>query len=660
MITRLLIANRGEIARRIIRSAHRLGIYTVAVYSEADRDAVYVQEADEAVFLGPAPASESYLCIDKIIEAAHRTGAQAIHPGYGFLAENPGFAEACVEAGLIFVGPRAEVIRSLGGKIPAKLLAERVGVSVIPGYQGEDQRLDTLVEQAGRVGFPLLIKASAGGGGKGMRIVREPAELEAALEAAQSEAERTFGSRDVLLERYFEQVRHIEVQILGDRHGRVVAFGERECSLQRRYQKLMEEAPSASISDATRAGVLTDAVRLGQAVGYDNAGTVEFIVAPDGQHYFLEVNTRLQVEHPVTEEIWGVDLVEWQLRVAAGEHLTLQPETLTPTGHSIECRILAEDAAAGFLPVAGPVLLHRLPVRTAVRLEAALGATGEISIYYDSMFLKVIATAATRPQALQVMDKALAELVVLGIQTNTAFLRWLLALPEVREARMHTRFVDAVLPDYQRQLAEAGSVPLPVLVAATACHALTLAQRRAVLNELILGWRNNYFRHQFVDFAVQGTAYRCEYRQLTPDHWEVYLNAQTYTLRYPQLQGTALQLEVDGHFQHWTVCIDDSTTIWLHSVRYGTHALPRTPRFPEAERDEAQAGYEARMPGEVTRVYVEPNQRVEKGQPLVAFMSMKMETTLTAHANGVVRTVFVQEKQTFAAKTLLLDFQADA
>ena len=462
MFKKILIANRGEIAARIIRACREMGIATVAVYSEADRRAVHVRLADEAVPVGPAPASQSYLKIERILEAAAKTGAEAVHPGYGFLSENAGFARAVKAAGLVFIGPPAEAIEAMGDKGRARQRAQDAGVPVVPGYQGEAQ--GDLSGEAERIGFPMLVKAAAGGGGKGMRVVRAPEEFAEAVESARREAQHAFGDDRLILERFVERARHIEFQVLGDQHGNLLHLFERECSVQRRHQKIIEETPSPFVDDALRERMGAAAVAAARAAGYHNAGTVEFIVDPERRDfYFLEMNTRLQVEHPVTELVTGLDLVQWQIRVAAGERLPFRQEDLRQRGHAIECRLYAEDPASNFLPAVGTLLRFVEPEGPGVRVDAGYASGDEVSIHYDPMIAKIITWAEDRPAAARKMTAALRETVLLGLTNNNAFLQDVLADPAFQRGEVHTTWVEDHFGDWQPPRCEA---PPEVLVAA--------------------------------------------------------------------------------------------------------------------------------------------------------------------------------------------------
>jgi pyruvate carboxylase subunit A len=439
MFDTVLVANRGEIALRVIRACRDLGIRSIAVHSEADANAAFARLADEAVEIGPAAPSQSYLRIDRIIEAAQRSGAQAIHPGYGFLSENRAFAQACAAAGIVFVGPPPEAMATMGGKVPARIRMESAGVPVVPG-SGALQDVDEAIAAAATVGYPVLVKASAGGGGIGMRVARDEAELRTGLEAAKSTAERAFGDATVFLERYVEEPRHIEIQVLADTHGNTVHLGERECSIQRRHQKVLEESPSPVIDAGQRARMGEAAVTAARAVGYVNAGTVEFIYSR-GEFFFLEMNTRLQVEHPVTEEVLGVDLVVEQFRIAAGEPLSLRQEDLEPRGWSIECRINAEDPLRDFMPTPGRVTVYREPSGPGVRVDSSLAVASSVPPHYDPMIAKLIVWGPTREAAVARMRRALREYVIGGITTNIPFHLALLEEPDFLAGRLSTHFI---------------------------------------------------------------------------------------------------------------------------------------------------------------------------------------------------------------------------
>ncbi len=471
---KLLVANRGEIAVRIIRACRELGLRTVAVYSDCDRAARHVRDADQAVHIGPSPATESYLRIDRLIDAARQTDATAVHPGYGFLAENAEFARACRDAGLTFIGPSPEAIGLMGSKTAARAVASKAGVPVVPGTDEPFDATapdDRIAQAAERIGYPLLVKAVAGGGGKGMRAVERRTDLSSAVRAARSEAGAAFGDSAVYLERRLDRPRHIEIQLLGDQYGTIVPFVERECSIQRRHQKVVEESPSPVVDPRLRRRIADAAAAVAERARYTNAGTIEFLVDADGAFYFLEMNTRLQVEHPVTEMVTSLDLVHWQIRIARGERLTIDPErALTPVGHAIECRIYAEDPDEGFLPSPGLVRGLRAPGGPGIRNDGGVAAGFTVPVYYDSMIAKLIAWAEARPDAIARMTRALSEYEVLGIRTTIPFFLWLMNEPEFLSARFDTTYLDRVLEsrngasfsalsdDEERRLAAAAAI----------------------------------------------------------------------------------------------------------------------------------------------------------------------------------------------------------
>ncbi len=635
MFDTVLVANRGEIAVRVIRTLRRLGIRSVAVHSDADVGAPHVALADLAVRIGPAAAAQSYLSVERIVEAARATGAQAIHPGYGFLSENTAFAAACAEAGIVFVGPPASAIEAMGDKIAAKATVAKAGVPVVPGSDGAGLTDDELVLAVEQVGYPVLLKPSAGGGGKGMREVHVPDELRAAIASARREARGSFGDDTLLVERLITTPRHIEVQVLADAHGSVVHLGERECSLQRRHQKIVEEAPSALLTDEQRERMGAAAVEAARAVGYVGAGTVEFIVGADApeQFFFMEMNTRLQVEHPVTEEVYDVDLVELQLRVAAGEERPW-PARTRARGHAVEARIYAEDPAAGFLPTGGRILALREP--DGVRVDSGVADGTVVGSDYDPMLAKVVAWGPDREAALRRLDVALRDTVLLGVGTNIAFLRALLADPDVRAGRLDTGLVGRRVEDWA-----AGSLPEDVLIAAAVHSLLELEPAGPVVDPFDVpgGWRVGEPAWVGWQMAVAGrdpVAVRVRGRAA-----DALCQVGEGLARQcsGSLDGARLAVTVDGLTRHYT-CARDGEVLWLG--REGAAWAVRE-HSPLDATDAAQAGaagpVRSPMPGTVTVVEVVTGQQVSAGDRLVVVEAMKMEHVLTAPVDGVVREV---------------------
>ncbi|OWQ50755.1 3-methylcrotonyl-CoA carboxylase [Stenotrophomonas maltophilia] len=659
MFTKILIANRGEIACRVIATCQRLGIATVAVYSDADRNARHVRLADEAIAIGPAPARESYLRGDAILAAARRTGAQAIHPGYGFLSENAGFAQACAEAGIVFIGPSAAAIRAMGDKSAAKALMQQAGVPLTPGYHGDEQIPEFLRKQADSIGYPVLIKASAGGGGKGMRRVDDSATFTEALASCQREAQSAFGNAHVLVEKYVERPRHIEIQVFGDSHGNVVYLFERDCSVQRRHQKVLEEAPAPGMTPERRAAMGKAAVDAARAVNYVGAGTVEFIAGPDGDFYFMEMNTRLQVEHPVTECITGTDLVEWQLRVASGEPLPLQQDQLQIRGHALEARLYAEDADRGFLPSTGTLRHLRLPANTAhVRVDAGVEQGDAITPFYDPMIAKLIVWDVDRDAALRRMQQALAECEVVGVTTNAAFLRRLVMTDSFTQAKLDTALIEreqaALAPN------DGDSDPALWALAAIAGVATSEAASRDARDphspwQAQDGWRLGAAAARALTLEHRG-AQRSVAVQGAGEQWTVHMDGNTLQ-GSGRLAGDALRVQI-GEQLHRATVIRDGNDLYL----FGSEGVQRfTLHDPVSEADQsvADAGsLVAPMPGRIVATLVAPGTAVKRGAPLLVLEAMKMEHTLQAPADGTVQGYRVKAGDQVGDGAVLVDFEA--
>jgi 3-methylcrotonyl-CoA carboxylase alpha subunit len=665
MFKRILIANRGEIAVRIIRACRELGISPVVVYSEADAGALQVRLADAAVCVGPPAAAQSYLRAEAIIAAAHELGAEAIHPGYGFLSENAAFARACREAGLVFIGPPPEAIEAMGGKIGARRLAQEAGVPVVPGYDGPDQSEARLLAEAARVGYPLLIKASAGGGGKGMRTVDGPAALGEALAGARREARAAFGDESVFLERLILRPRHVEIQILADAHGTVLHLGERECSIQRRHQKILEESPSPALTPALRAEMGAAAVRAARAAGYVNAGTVEFVFDPEGRYYFLEMNTRLQVEHPVTELVTGLDLVRWQIAIAAGAPLPFTQDEVRFRGHAIEARLYAEDPVT-YLPAVGRLALLDPPLGPGVRVDAGLTTGDEVTVHYDPMIAKLIVSGEDRAAAVERLRRALDDFAVLGLTTNLPLLRAIAAHPAYAAGDTHTGFLaeHAVAP------AHPTSPPAEVLVAA----ALLAREESGAGDPFAAPWRAGGGALP-VRLACEGhehvvlVAATPLLPGMTDDGRPTADGHNTHML---QIDGHAhralivargpgeLLLNLDGRAARLRVARDagDLLVAW-HGEAY---RLARPAPLSADSATRAGGGHDgaslqAPMPGTLVKVLVSEGEAVREGQPLLILEAMKMEHTVKAPYGGTVRRLPFSEGSTVTGGVSLIDLE---
>jgi 3-methylcrotonyl-CoA carboxylase alpha subunit len=669
MFDKILIANRGEIACRVATTARRLGVRTVAVYSHADAQARHVRACDEAVHVGGAAARDSYLRWERILEAARATGAQAIHPGYGFLSENEDFAQACADAGLVFIGPPPAAIRDMGSKAAAKTLMERAGVPLVPGYHGVDNDPALLAREAERIGYPVLIKASAGGGGRGMRRVERAEDFAAALASCQREAQASFGDDHVLVERYVTRPRHIEIQVFADAHGGCVYLFERDCSVQRRHQKVIEEAPAPGMDPARRRAMGEAAVAAARAVNYQGAGTVEFIAGPDGTFYFMEMNTRLQVEHPVTEMITGHDLVEWQLRVACGESLPVSQAQLAIHGHAIEARIYAENPDKGFLPAIGTLTHMALPAavefrRNAqdvalhdpapVRIDAGVRAGDAISPHYDPMIAKLIVWGADREQALARMRAALADTHIVGLASNVDFLTRLMHESSFARAQLDTGLIER---NRATLFPERTQVPHEMLaLAAARCIADEQAGAGADPWQSCHGWRLNTVYERTLtfksDLGVHDVVVVYGRDGFVFEHGDL-----SAPLAIDTAAGTRLALRFDGRRLAADVVADGDD---LHVFLDGRHLmLTRVDVIAHAGEDATEGRMTAPMPGKVIAVNVARGARVAKGAALLVMEAMKMEHTIVAPANGVVEDILYGVGDQVAEGAALVAFSAD-
>jgi acetyl-CoA carboxylase biotin carboxylase subunit len=656
-ISTVLIANRGEIASRIIRTCKKMGIRTVAVFSDADRDSAFVSEADIAIHIGGSTPKESYLDAVKIIDAAKKNGADAIHPGYGFLSENADFAEACAENGIIFIGPNPNAIRMMGSKSRAKSIMKAAGVPVVPGYQGEDQSVEKLSEEALKTGLPVLLKAAAGGGGKGMRIVHDKAELNTQIEAARREAAAAFGNDELIVEKYIQSGRHIEFQIFGDQHGNYLHLLERECTIQRRYQKIMEESPSPVMSESLRRRMGEVAVSAARALEYDNAGTVEFIYdESSGEFYFLEVNTRLQVEHPVTEMITGLDLVQWQIEAASGRPMNKKQEDITGNGYAVELRLYAEDATNDFMPVTGKILHLEFPQVEGLRVESAVKSGSQISVFYDPMIAKLIVWDRDRYTALRKMQYVLKNMICLGTKINQDFLLHLLQQEDVMNGAYDTHFIEKKI-DLKKLQSSQGSELHPAFMAAT-LHAWSVRERkRTLLRSMPSGWRNSFYQHQFDHYCFHENELKVQYRYLDGG-FEFIVDNETYLVNLMEANDVHVRMELGGMRMHFTV-VSSGSKYFVHNERIGSITLKLQDRLPEKKKEKVKGNYEAPIPSQIVKILVSPGQMITSGDTLMILVSMKMENAITADADGTLEEIYVSEGDNVEAGTVLMKIREE-
>lgn len=665
-IRTLLIANRGEIACRIIQTARRMGIRTVAVFSDADADALHVRMADTAIRLGPAPASESYLDIDKVIDAARQAGADAIHPGYGFLSERASFARAVDKAGLIFVGPSADAIDAMGSKSASKALMTKASVPLVPGYHGKKQDIKTLGKAAEDAGYPVLVKASAGGGGKGMRVVPEAKDLKSAVDGAAREAKAAFGDQHLMIEKYLPKARHVEIQVFGDRHGNYVYLFERDCSLQRRHQKVIEEAPAPGISQKLREAMGTAAVNAARAVDYVGAGTVEFLLSGE-DFYFIEMNTRLQVEHPVTEAITGEDLVEWQLRVAGGEALPKSQDELRISGHAFEARLYAEDPDRGYLPQTGTLTHLKFPSGAGVRIDTGIAPGDKVSVHYDPMLAKIISYGPDRAAALETLQQALVETEIAGVGTNLDFLLGVSKTKPFTNAKVDTGWLDrtkAPKSGWGRQLTADHNAHIHAALfvlrerGIAACHRADRSQDRFSPWFHSDGWRANDIGYQEIylsDRTNDGVPVAVRARAIEPGGYDIEFADQRFRARQidqgmVEISGVRCESRIAGS-------VDAGLTVFSDDGRFEIEIID--PAASDAEESAGADGLRSPMPGKIVSVFVKAGQKVSKGTPLLIMEAMKMEHTILAPADGTVASIAYMGGAQIEEGVSLVEFDAD-
>jgi len=667
MFNKILIANRGEIACRIIKTAKKMGVLTVAVYSDADKDSLHVHMADEAIYIGPSPSRESYLLGDKVIAAAIKTGAQAIHPGYGFLSENADFCRTCAAQNITFIGPPVGAIEAMGSKSAAKNIMEKANVPLVPGYHGDDQSSAVIKQAADDMGYPVLLKATAGGGGKGMRQVWSEQEFEEGFAAAKREAMSSFGDDTMLVEKYLTQPRHVEIQVFCDNHQNAVYLFERDCSVQRRHQKVIEEAPAFKMSEELRAKMGESAIKSAQAIGYQGAGTVEFLLDVDGSFYFMEMNTRLQVEHPVTEMISGQDLVEWQLRVAAGENLPKTQQQLVLNGHAFEARIYAEDANNDFLPATGKLSLLQTPVESEhVRIDTGVRQGDEVSVYYDPMIAKLIVWDENREKALKRLTKALSEYRINGVTTNIDFLYSLATSKPFVEEDIDTGFIEKNNDLIFHENAQALLNELPIAALYLVLSTEKKAQQRALQsNDPYSPWHNaNAWRlnephahvlvlaHNDVEYTVEIE----QKRQGDDAYYLVKVNDEQFDCQ-GTLDNDTMVVNINGHRSLATINSNENniSLYRANGVFIFTHILPDCGQH---ENDDSHGGLTAPMNGTMVSVLVKAGDTVSKDQPLVIMEAMKMEHTIKAPSDGTINEVFFQTGEMVDGGAELLAFSA--
>ena len=651
-IDSILIANRGEIASRIIRTCKKMGIRSIAVYSDIDKNSLYVKQADLGIYIGGNNPTDSYLNETKILDAAKKTSADAIHPGYGFLSENAAFSRKCLKEDIIFIGPNPIIIEKMGLKAESKKLMLKHNIPIVPGYQGKDQTFKQLNIEADKIGYPILLKASAGGGGKGMKIVYNNKELKESIESAKREALSSFGNDEIIIEKYISSSRHIEFQIFGDKHKNVIHLLERECTIQRRYQKVIEESPSPVLNNKTRKQMGETAIKIAKVLSYDNAGTIEFIYdSQTANYYFLEVNTRLQVEHPVTEEITGLDLVQMQIEVAQGDKLSISQKDVKSNGYAIEARLYAENPNNNFLPETGIIHALNIPNFPGFRLETSIESGSKISIHYDPMIAKLIVWGKDRLSAHRKLLFSLNKLVCLGVKTNQQFLSKIISNTDFSKGDYDTSFIDkkiniSELLDHSKICIAAN------LIASSIYEWKNRQSKRTLMSALPSGWRNNYYSAQTDNFIFNDVKYQVEYK-FNNNLFIYTINNITYNVYIHEASEEFLTLEIEK-IQYKFKIIKSNNTFHIHNELFGTSNISLEDRFPIKIQEKTKGTYRAPMPSQIVKVLVKTGQKIKNGDSLIILSSMKMENTICADEDGTVEEIYINEGDSIEADTTLI------
>jgi len=651
-INSILIANRGEVASRIIRTCQQMGIASIVVYSDIDKSANYVKKADQAYYIGGNQPNESYLNIDKIISVAKKVKVDAIHPGYGFLSENVDFAKRCEKENIIFIGPNVESMEIMSSKSKARKHLQKIGIEMVPGYSSETKDLNSYLKEAKKIGYPIIIKADLGGGGKGMRIVKKESDFKELLNQAQREAKNAFGDDKVLIEKYISDGRHIEIQLLGDKHKNLIHLYERECTIQRRYQKIIEESPSPAINNSIRKAMCDSALSIGKSLNYDSLGTVEYIYNnKTKKFYFLEVNTRLQVEHPVTEELIKLDLVKLQIEVALGKKLSLTQNQIKPLGYSLELRIYAEDPKNNFNPSSGSIEKFICPERDYVRIETDLDKESLIPIHYDPLLAKIIISSESREKTINKMNHFLSELVILGIDHNQDFLKKILSQPNFIKGNYNTHYLKNNLKSLNSEIKDSLS---PFLICASLYNWKIRNTKRTLLKGLPSGWRNNFFESQKSSYILANNEeVQCNYRFISSNKFDFNILNYNYKVELIDSSKEFIIVEINEEIFNFHI-IEKKNKFFIKNNKLGNFKLLKKDQYPITNSSINESLYLAPIPSLIISILVKKNQKIKKNDPLIVLSSMKMESTITALKDGKVESILVKENQNVDASTELI------